>query len=226
VAYYLCITHGSPHGIIKDQLGFLKVRVRWVLKQLTGQHRHICLTFCHGLLNHCHNESDAFLRSSVTGDTMWIHNSAPESKHQGTEWRNLTLPVKKNVRVKKLFWDAQGPVFEHCEERDRTVNCVCYSEMLRDQLKPAIWTKCRGLLLKRVSKLHDMPVITLPLTPLKASANWNLRCWRILCMVLIWLLLTITCLIHSLILWEASISPVTRKWKKQCMHTEAHRLLD
>jgi hypothetical protein len=36
--------------------------------------------------------------------------------------------------------------------------------------------------------------------------------------VLIWLLMTVTCLVHSEMLWEATISPGTKKWKKQGMH--------
>jgi hypothetical protein len=47
------------------------------------------------------------------------------------ESRNLTLPVKNNFKtqpsvgkVMTLFWDAQGPIFEHHEERGTTVNCV------------------------------------------------------------------------------------------------------
>jgi hypothetical protein len=53
-----------------------------------------------------------------------------------------------------LFWGAQGPTLEHCRERHRVIS-VCYSEMLRDQLKPAIRTKRRGLLSKSVAMLHD-----------------------------------------------------------------------
>ena len=54
-----------------------------------------------------------------------------------------------------MFWDSQGPVLEHYQERGTTMNSARYSEMLTDRLKPAILSKCRGLLPKGVLLLHD-----------------------------------------------------------------------
>lgn len=54
-----------------------------------------------------------------------------------------------------VFWDAQGPVLEHYQESGTTINCVCYSEMLTDRLKPAIQSKHRGLLPKGVVFVHN-----------------------------------------------------------------------
>jgi hypothetical protein len=70
-----------------------------------------------------------------------------------------------------LFQDAQVPILEHCQERGTTANSLCYSEMLRGQLKADIRTKRRGLLSKDVAKLHDNARRTLAPTPLKASAS-------------------------------------------------------
>jgi hypothetical protein len=53
-----------------------------------------------------------------------------------------------------LFGMHKGQ-FWNTAERGTTVNSVRYSEMLRDQLKPAIRTKRRGLLSKSVAMLHD-----------------------------------------------------------------------
>ena len=52
-------------------------------------------------------------------------------------------------------WDSQGPVLEHYQERGPTINNAWYSEMLTDRLKPAIQSKCQGLLSKGVVLLHD-----------------------------------------------------------------------
>ena len=54
-----------------------------------------------------------------------------------------------------IFWDSQELILEHYLERDTTVNSVRYSEMLSTELKPAIQTKCRGLLSSGVLLLHE-----------------------------------------------------------------------
>ena len=54
-----------------------------------------------------------------------------------------------------VFWDSQGPVVEHYQERGTTINSAWYSEMLTDRLKPAIRSRRRGLLSKDVVLLHD-----------------------------------------------------------------------
>jgi hypothetical protein len=47
------------------------------------------------------------------------------------------LSAGKVMTVKSVFWDSQGPLLEHYQERGTTVNSSRYSEMLRDKLKPA-----------------------------------------------------------------------------------------
>ena len=53
------------------------------------------------------------------------------------------------------FWDSQGPVLEHYQERGSTMNSACYCEMLSDRLKTEIRSKCRGQLSKGIVLLHD-----------------------------------------------------------------------
>ena len=53
-----------------------------------------------------------------------------------------------------VFWDSQGPVLEHYQERGTTINSVQYSEMLTDRLKPAIRSKHRRLLSEGIVLLH------------------------------------------------------------------------
>ena len=96
-------------------------------------------------------------------DETWIHHFALESKHQSMEWKHLGSPVKKKFKSQPsagkvlltIFWDSQGVIMEHYLERGATVNSVWYSEMLSTELKPAIRTKRRGLLLSGVLLLHD-----------------------------------------------------------------------
>jgi hypothetical protein len=53
-----------------------------------------------------------------------------------------------------LFWDMNGPILEHYQEKGETVNSVGYSTMLEEKPKPAIRSS-RGLLSKGVLLLHD-----------------------------------------------------------------------
>ena len=54
-----------------------------------------------------------------------------------------------------MFWDSQGPVLEHYQERGTIINSARYSEMLTDKVKPAIRRRRRELLSKSVVLLHD-----------------------------------------------------------------------
>jgi len=156
------ISHGSAYDIIHNRLGFHKVCARWVPKQLTEEHRNNRVTICQRLLDRYANEGEAFLTRIVTRDETWVHHFAPESKRQSMEWKHLGSPVKKKFKSQPsagkvlltIFWDSQGVILEHYLEWGATVNSVRYSEMLSTELKPAIRTKCRGLLLSGVL-LHD-----------------------------------------------------------------------
>ena len=53
------------------------------------------------------------------------------------------------------FWDGNGPILVHFQEKGQTVTSVRYSDMLVNELKSVIRSKPRGLLSKRVLLLHD-----------------------------------------------------------------------
>jgi hypothetical protein len=77
----------------------------------------------------------------VTGDMMWVHHYEPECKCQCMGWKHLTLPITMKLKTKPsgrklmltLFWDSQGPILVHSQERDTTVSTACYSEMFWDE---------------------------------------------------------------------------------------------
>ena len=148
--------------MIHNKLGFHKVCARWIPKQLTEVHKQTRVDVCQKHLVHYSNEWDIFLDRIITGDETWVHHYKPESKWQSMEWKHPQLPCKKKFKIQPsagklvltVFWDSQGPVLEHYQERGTTINSARYSEMLTDRLKPAIWSKCRGLLSK-VVLLHD-----------------------------------------------------------------------
>lgn len=105
----------------------------------------------------------------VTGDETWVHNYEPESKRQSMAWKYLDSPNDKKFKTKPSagkilltgFWDSRRPLLEHYLERGSTVTGHNYCEMLRQDLRPAIRAKRRGLLSRGVTLLHD---IDLPLS--------------------------------------------------------------
>ena len=79
------------------------------------------------------------------------------------EWRHTSSPKPKKVRVQRpagkvmltFFWDYNGPILEHYMPRGSTVTSNTYSNLLRENLKPTICQKWRGLLTMGVCLLHD-----------------------------------------------------------------------
>jgi len=79
------------------------------------------------------------------------------------EWRHTSSPKPKKVRVQRsagktmltFFWNYNGPILEHYMPRGSTVTSGTYSKLLRENLKPAIRQKWRGLLTTGVCLLHD-----------------------------------------------------------------------
>jgi transposase len=54
-----------------------------------------------------------------------------------------------------VFWDVIGSIMVHFQEKGQTVTSARYIDMLVNELKPAIRSKRRGLISKRVVLLHD-----------------------------------------------------------------------
>jgi hypothetical protein len=54
-----------------------------------------------------------------------------------------------------IFWDVNGPILVHFQEKGQTVTSARYSDMLVSRLKTVIRLECRGLLSKRVLLLRD-----------------------------------------------------------------------
>jgi hypothetical protein len=72
--------------------------------------------------------------------------STKESQLKSIRWEGVTF-----------FWDHKGVILEHYLEQRETMNSERYSDMLRNQLKPAIQTKRRGLLSSGVSAAWQRP---------------------------------------------------------------------
>jgi len=118
---------------------------------------------CQQHLDRCDKEGDAFLDRIITGDETCVHHFEPECKRQSMEWKHPQSPIRKKFKSQPsagklkltVFWDSQGPILEHFQERGSIINSACYSEMLIDRAKPAIRSKRRGQLSKGIVLLHD-----------------------------------------------------------------------
>ena len=78
-------------------------------------------------------------------------------------WNVRGSPAKKKFKTQPsagkviltIFWDSKGSILEDYLEKGRTINSARYSDLLANNLKPAVRTKRRGLLSKKVLLLHD-----------------------------------------------------------------------
>ena len=79
------------------------------------------------------------------------------------EWKHPGSPAKKKFKTQPsagkvmltVFRDSKGPILEDYLEKGRMINSARYSDLLANNLKPAVHTKRRGLLLKKVLLLYD-----------------------------------------------------------------------
>jgi len=79
---------------------------------------------------------------------QWKHPSSPDNKKFKTQ-------ASAGKVMLTIFWDVNGPILVHFQEKGQTVTSARYSDMLVNELKPAIRSKRRGLLSKRVLLLHN-----------------------------------------------------------------------
>jgi len=156
------MSYGSVYNIVHGDLGYRKVCSRWVPKQLSDDHKHARQTICQEHLD-CHaHEGDAFLHQIVTGDESWVYDNEPESKRKHA----VEAPVisgQQKIQDTGFCWEShadhllgcQWPYFGARLEKGSNCTIARYSDMLVNELKPAIRLKCWGFLSKRVLLLHE-----------------------------------------------------------------------
>ena len=145
------------YNIVHDDLEYRKVCSRWVPRQLSDDHKCARQTICQENLDHHACEGDVFLHRIVTGDKSWVYHFEPESKRQSMQWKHLSSLANKKFKTQAsagkvmltIFWDVNGPILVHFQEKGQTVTSARYSDMLVNKMKPAIRSEERGLLLKR-----------------------------------------------------------------------------
>jgi histone-lysine N-methyltransferase SETMAR len=118
---------------------------------------------CQEHLDHHVHEGDASLHQIATGDESWVYHYEAESKRQSMQWKHPSSPANKKFKTQAstgkimltIFWDVNRPILVNFQEKGQTVTSARYSDMLVNELKPAIRSKHQGLLSKRVLLLHD-----------------------------------------------------------------------
>jgi hypothetical protein len=79
---------------------------------------------------------------------QWKHPSSPASKKFKTQ-------ASAGKVMLTIFWDDNGPILVQFQEKGQTVTSARHSDVLVNELKPAIRSKSQGLLSKRVLLLHE-----------------------------------------------------------------------
>ena len=157
------MSHGSAYNIVHDNLGYGKVCSRGVPRQLSDDHKRARQTICREHLDGHARAGDAFLHRIVTVDESWAYHYEPESKRQSMQWKHLSSPASKKFKTQAsagkvmltIFWDDNGPILVQFQEKGQTVTSARYSDVLVNEMKPAIRSKGRGHLSKRVLLLHE-----------------------------------------------------------------------
>jgi histone-lysine N-methyltransferase SETMAR len=157
------MSHGSAYSIVHNDLGYRKVCIRWVPRQLSDENKRERQTICQEHLDSHAREGDAFLhriwQETSPGCTIMNHRVKDNPCSGSTRRLRPTQKFKTQPSAGKVvltvFCDVNGPILVHFQEKGQTVASARYSDMLANELKPAIRSKRRGLLSKGVLLLHD-----------------------------------------------------------------------
>jgi hypothetical protein len=219
----LLISHCSAHRITQDWLGFHKVCARWVQNNSQESTNETNWQFAS---HHCQKVTlfwDTLSLETRRGFTITLQKANARVRNGNIQNRQSKRSSKFNHPRKKWRWhfswggrDALGPILKHYQERGTAVNKARCSEMLRNQLKPAIRTNRQALLSKVAAVLQDnvRPHMT----------THTIESLRLLNFEVLKHPpygpeqgLSVTCLAYPKTLWVVAILPVTKKWTKRCM---------
>jgi len=91
------------------------------------------------------------------GMPLSVSPASSENRTCGQNDRLVDVHIQRSAGklMLTLFWDHNGPILEHYMPRGSPVTSATYSNLLRENLKPAIRQKWRGLLMTGVCLLHD-----------------------------------------------------------------------
>jgi hypothetical protein len=138
--------HDSAYNIVHNDLGCRKVCSRWVPRQLSDYHKLARQTIFQEHLDRHAREGDAFLHRIMRGDESWVYHYEPESKRQSMQWKHPSSPANKKFKTEasagkvmlNIFWDVNVPLLTQLKEKGQTLTSARYSDLLVNEMKPAI----------------------------------------------------------------------------------------
>jgi hypothetical protein len=79
------------------------------------------------------------------------------------QWKHPSSTATKKFKIQPstgkmmlmVFWDYKGSILQHYQECRTTLTSAMYSDMLQNELRPAICTDWQGRLSEGVLILHD-----------------------------------------------------------------------
>jgi len=156
------VSRKTVHRIVTKNPHFWKLCARWVLKNLTPEHKMKRIGSALSFLERYEKDGDEFLTHIVTGDETWVSHVTPESKQQSMQWCHTSSPTKKKFKqtfsARKImcmvFWDHYGVLLLDYHPNGQTINAQVYCDTLQCLCR-AMQNKRWGLLSSRVVLLHD-----------------------------------------------------------------------
>jgi hypothetical protein len=108
------------------------------------------------------DEGEDMLNMIVTENESWVHHYQFESKRTSVKWNHTILPSSEKFNFKPsvgkvmltLFWDSQGVLSCHFQNRGENMNAALSCEVLL-KLQDAIRRKRSGQPARRVLLHHD-----------------------------------------------------------------------
>jgi hypothetical protein len=86
------------------------------------------------------NEGEDMLNWIVTRDESWVHHYQPKSKRASMQWKDSSSLFRSTKKFKvtptagtvmlTVFWDSQGVLLAHFQNRGENMNSASYCEVL------------------------------------------------------------------------------------------------
>jgi hypothetical protein len=143
------MSYCSVYSIVHDDLGYS----RWVPRQWSDDHKHAWLIICQEHLDHNVMKETPFsieLWQGTSPGYTFMNQRGRDNRCGGSTrcllpTKNFKTQASGGKVMLTIFWDVDGPIFVHFQEKGQTATSALYSDMLVNELKPAIRSKLRGL---------------------------------------------------------------------------------
>ena len=133
MANELGVSCSTVHGILTEELGMSKVKIRWVPRLLKDGEKERRVQCSELFLRRYDSECDRI----ITTDETWLHHYDPETKAMSSVWKTPNTPPPKKARVQKsagkhmfiFFMDRHVMILQHRVPDGQTVTTAYYSKV-------------------------------------------------------------------------------------------------